>query len=994
MSSLNVFDSSFDDISYTSKPLFTQDDEPRPSTSFDRIKETPNSSRKSSNYENSYVDIEEVKDYVKEQRIRSHMNEEDDEEVDNDFDNTNRNRSLLKRRSSLEQGNNKRVRFNVNEKENQKTSRINILPTGKMSPEIDHTKIISEVLKKYPSLVKKNKNIRLKILAKTDNGPSIPLSIDNNTKAKRFNTLMHKTQEDKSNDGLWRCEICSTANESIEFVLYYLYRKHMTDVHNGKFDSQMCKFCGHKCSKHNMLMYHLYTKHGVKPPPAYTFPKCSHCPYIALSETIMAKHEANHNKCVECNVTFTNEKVLTAHMRLTGHSGKTGKNNFDCQYCGKKFQSALTLFTHIKVIHRDEACRDGIVNMEDENEDVEYNEELKDSQEYMESEEFVDEMKDDKKDKIKILSDVKLSSMDLPQTNTDSLDQHNLALEPSSEAEALNNVASGIATSLGLVDVVVLDENQQYILHTDNQQSISSGESQFILPDLQDTRAFTTTQQVITSEQNVITQSMLHNSDIASTDELVMVLTDHDYDDGNNEIMNTENANIVVLYSHPIEGQENQFLTSQGNIMLTSQAGLVELRNSNSVVTSAGSHYINAANESAENTPIESIEMIQREINQHSDIQDIKSSLDQNISADTDNPSLSEEMIIITDSQPPNESFDQESVQLVENEVTRIIKNADTQISENQAVESIENQVVPLVENESVQSVANENALCTEDNIDKNIENIKNKAKEDNSDITEKSNEIDQSHNEEEMNKENKDQAINDCGAILNVENENIQKKSEEHNHIENNESNVIGSKCIEEVTKDPVSNLNTYEEEPGEVKNINLHLRATPEISKPKEIKGVEKIDDINVELIEDSLKNNDDQVKISQEQDNVPNILQASKTTEEKENVPKISQISETTKEKESNYVQVPKDIMATKNFDVLSEDDASQESLSLLQNCENKKQTHNSFSQEQTDKSARIILEDWEDTDSQQSNPKPSANVNKLIDDWDDDEDDKKS
>ncbi|KAK4883664.1 hypothetical protein RN001_006983 [Aquatica leii] len=545
ISSLNVFDSSFDDISYTSKPLLTKEDEPRPSTSFDRVKETPDLSRRSNCYENSFVDIEDVKDYVKEQRIRSHMNEEDeDDDVDNDFGSL-KNQSSLKRKCVLEQSSNKRVRFNVNEKENQKGPKINILPTGKISSDVDHTKIISEVLKKYPNLVKKNKNIRLKILAKTDNIPT-NLSLESATKVKKFTPVVQSQVPNKNEYGTWKCEQCSTPEETVDFVLYYLYRKHMLDVHNDKFDSRMCKYCGHKSSKHNMLLYHQYIKHGVKPPSAYTFPKCLKCSYVAPSKIDF-----------ECDAVFANERLLSDHMLVTGHAGNSGKNNFDCQYCSQKFQAALSLFTHLKTLHRDEALKDGISLDDEEGEEI-YEDELNNSREFQDSEYIPQELKQERKDKIKILSDVKLSSMDVPQTSSDSLDQHNLSLEPSSEAEALNNVASGIATSLGLVDVVVLDENQQYILHTDNQQSMATTESEFILPDLQDSRTFTT-QQVITSEQSVMTQSILHNSDIASTDELVMVLTDHDYGDGNNEIINSDNANIVVLYSHPIEGQESQF---------------------------------------------------------------------------------------------------------------------------------------------------------------------------------------------------------------------------------------------------------------------------------------------------------------------------------------------------------------------------------------------------------------------------------------------------
>jgi len=41
-----------------------------------------------------------------------------------------------------------------------------------------------------------------------------------------------------------------------------------------------------------------------------------------------------------------------------------------------------------------------------------------------------------------------------------------------------------------------------------------------------------------------------------------MVLTDHDYQDEQNQDQ-TDNSNIVVLYSHPVEGQQGQFITSQ-----------------------------------------------------------------------------------------------------------------------------------------------------------------------------------------------------------------------------------------------------------------------------------------------------------------------------------------------------------------------------------------------------------------------------------------------
>ncbi|KAI4459578.1 pentapeptide repeats (9 copies) [Holotrichia oblita] len=263
------------------------------------------------------------------------------------------------------------------------------------------------------------------------------------------------------------------------------------------------------------------------------------------------------------------------------------------------------------MVHRDEARRDGIVSI-DEKDEVDEDQLEEDTEEYILPKD------EDQKEKIKILSDIKVAA-----TTGESVSQTTIETGTTTTAEThervatttsgIQNVTGGIATSLGLVDIVVLDENQQYILHNDQQlvtqQTLANEQREYIIPEMTEQHRFAQAQninEVITSEHNVITQSILNNSDIASTDELVMVLTDHDYNDGNNEILSSENSNIVVLYSHPVDGQQNQFITSQGNLMLNSQTGMLEIRNTepNSM-------------DSNQDTQIESIEMIQREINSH-----------------------------------------------------------------------------------------------------------------------------------------------------------------------------------------------------------------------------------------------------------------------------------------------------------------------------------------------------------------------------------------
>lgn len=171
LTTFNPLDSTFDDISYTSRPLLTQEDEMRACSAFDEVKY-------SSTFNNGSVDQEEhgggsiLPDY-----------EEDTEEQY-----VSANRSAMKRKSDMQSGTpNKRVHFIVSDKENKET-KINITPTGKTPTDVNHTKIISELLKKYPHLVKKNKNIRLKIMAKN---PKSTSSDQNKTVKTSFSKVIY-----------------------------------------------------------------------------------------------------------------------------------------------------------------------------------------------------------------------------------------------------------------------------------------------------------------------------------------------------------------------------------------------------------------------------------------------------------------------------------------------------------------------------------------------------------------------------------------------------------------------------------------------------------------------------------------------------------------------------------------------------------------------------------------------------------------------------------
>ena len=418
---LGVF-SSFDDITYNTKPIVQAPD---------------NYKRDSSPTGKCSPDRDSKNDTTEDEEDEGHANEKGLKEINSDDDwSVTR---CLQNDQETQPSPSKKVRFDLEEKENMEKGKPSFKANSEESIN-NHAKIIREVLKKYPHLVKNNKNIRLKIMQKETK------SSDSNASSKtkvsyvvlKSDHLMSSNNgedtESKSNGsvdggetGPWKCNKCDIDEE---YTNYYMYRRHMQDVHEEKFDPRVCEHCGYKATKRNILMYHLYTKHNVPPPKSMCFPKCQACSYVALSETLLVRHQINHNhrptsrqhsstseeiQCVQCSQTFKDVTELTTHEINTGHrSLSEGKEKgHRCTHCGKVFVRATNLQVHLDCAHKD-----------------------------------------------------------LRDTETVSVPA--ISLEPSSEAEALSHVASGIATSLGVGDSVVADTHE-----------VASNESEYIVPDMQ-----------------------------------------------------------------------------------------------------------------------------------------------------------------------------------------------------------------------------------------------------------------------------------------------------------------------------------------------------------------------------------------------------------------------------------------------------------------------------------------------------------------------------
>ncbi|KAI8434102.1 hypothetical protein MSG28_012246 [Choristoneura fumiferana] len=375
----NIYESSFTDISYTSAPLMVHPETTKRYSSKRGQYNAPSSSKRFSQGP-STVEIVECRKVSKEENLY---------EEDSMLDDTDMfGRDLLAPEP-------------VHKNTNQLFDQILDTNTGpkvtieaknsKQASKLDHAKIISEVLKKYPHLVKSNKNIKLKLLdtpnsKPTKKRPITPQSLPKEeVKIKSEPDYTYETEvldsvkaakliamgADNVN-GPWICLICGTPGRALHFTSYYKFRRHLVEVHNEKPVSNMCEYCGLKSMKRNYLLHHQYTKHGKKPPPQYHFPKCNLCNYVALNEGFLVKHKISHAetknfRCNVCAAAFNSSSMLLMHIQNTGHKySAEKKTNLQCVYCLKVFLRESNLYAHLKTNHKLEAKTDCIIDDSDE----------------------------------------------------------------------------------------------------------------------------------------------------------------------------------------------------------------------------------------------------------------------------------------------------------------------------------------------------------------------------------------------------------------------------------------------------------------------------------------------------------------------------------------------------------------------------------------------------------------------------------------------------
>lgn len=238
------------------------------------------------------------------------------------------------------------------------------------------------------------------------------------------------------------CLECGVDGRPISIPSYRSFRRHLINIHKQKIDPRICEHCGHRANKRNDLHYHILIKHNIKPPKDLQYPKCGLCTFIALDPIALRKHKEEDHQ---------------------------SQGQQHCIYCNKTFQKEIQLYSHMRSNHKERAQDDGVMDFSEE-------EAYED-----ETDKYVPNHPDatqaitiatttSSESKIKVLSNIALPAKGqfiidsqggatnvLVATATD-----NIALEPSSEAEAMSNVASGIATSLAVLDTGAQLEGAQF----------------------------------------------------------------------------------------------------------------------------------------------------------------------------------------------------------------------------------------------------------------------------------------------------------------------------------------------------------------------------------------------------------------------------------------------------------------------------------------------------------------------------------------------------
>lgn len=544
----------FESISYESKPLLTasqlkREEENSPFESLRRgytNNKRVASSSSSQSPPSKKPNLDDIKAEAEAQRQRNELSgdgeEIDDNASDPDYD---ADQYFEEENEDSEDESNRNFKNSQGTVVKQATKQITVNDCS--GGNLDHAKILGEVLKKYPNLVKNPKNIKLKIMQK----PSHPNSQQttaivrvvkqesptqgkpSQTSTLRTSATALSTQPKKIDartmhelirlgpenmKGPWLCLECGSGGRPISIPTYKKFRAHLINIHKQKIDPRICEHCGLKPARRIELIQHQLVAHNINPPADVQLFRCTtkNCVFVAQKEDLLMKHKREVHKEFQQK----------------------------CKYCSKVFGKEFLLHAHMRAVHRHMAKNDGTMDFSED-------------EEYDPTKSFKDDFDSSKKsNKIEIISNIEIPSAGPIKFEVDGA----IISQPSSEAEGLTSVASGIATSLGLVDNTGIEDDQynieQQLAQVHGEYDDGKKENSAMLTKLV---AEDGTELELTAAQKEEILQQLQSQGATLSDNVVMVLDQSQ--------LNVEPNNIMVMYSEPQETATSYTVTSSVTII-------------------------------------------------------------------------------------------------------------------------------------------------------------------------------------------------------------------------------------------------------------------------------------------------------------------------------------------------------------------------------------------------------------------------------------------
>lgn len=211
------------------------------------------------------------------------------------------------------------------------------------NPENTNSKVVQEILKKFPHLLQSKGNIKLKIMSSTNQSQFESIIINTPNSVEKILPVgsdikepltTHKVKPDIMNvKGPWSCNLCGTDANPLHLESYFTFRRHLVEKHNEKEDTRVCEHCGHFSVRKSLQIHHMYTKHNIQPPADFKFPKCDHCGFVATTDVHLKRHKTIE-KC--------GSKPQAAKPDV----------NYTCSECSRTFRSSLMLKGHLRNFHK------------------------------------------------------------------------------------------------------------------------------------------------------------------------------------------------------------------------------------------------------------------------------------------------------------------------------------------------------------------------------------------------------------------------------------------------------------------------------------------------------------------------------------------------------------------------------------------------------------------------------------------------------------------